>query len=75
MELACASKCFVWADLLDRRMGRGGGYGAIKAILGGEIVAKIGIKSNVEKEEGSFYIEFIIKGVFFELDISRREER
>lgn len=75
MELPCASKCFVWADLLDRRMGRGGRYGAIKAILGGEIVAKIGIKSNVEKEEGSFYIEFIIKGVFFELDISRREER
>lgn len=75
MELPCASKCFVWADLLDRRMRRGGGYGAIKAILGGEIVAKIGIKSNVEKEEGSFCIEFIIKGVFFELDISRREER
>lgn len=75
MELPCASKCFVWADLLDRRMGRGGRYGAIKAILGEEIVAKIGIKSNVEKEEGSFYIEFIIKGVFFELDISRREER
>lgn len=75
MELACASKCFVWADLLDRRMGRGGRYGAIKTILGGEIVAKIGIKSNVEKEEGSFCIEFIIKGVFFELDISRREER
>lgn len=24
MELACASKCFVWADLLDdRRMGEG----------------------------------------------------